>query len=120
MSVPSLDRILTTCVRREADALLVVGSPPLMKMKDGSLRCVELPPLTTEQLAALIREIQSIQTPAESCGYAYVDINYRNECDFRFALFANVSPPAVLCTRLDTQTRGENPPTPPPPIYPIE
>ena len=73
------DRLLETCCRRDADvALLVPGSPPLIRV-GKYWRSLDVPPLLPQDVVAMAAERLRPKPEGEVAGYAYSEFWYGDE-----------------------------------------
>ena len=81
------DRLLETCLRKDASVVLLVpGSPPLMRI--GRVwRGLDVPALSAEDVVDLAAERIRPGRHAQSNGYAYDDFWYRDGAFFRAMAF---------------------------------
>src|SRR5215218_7026440 len=88
-STIQIDRLLETCVRRNASDLhLAVGRPPTLRMH-GHLRELQTKPLEAEDTMALMKSItpDRIQQEFEETGSGDFGFAYGEEARFRVAIF---------------------------------
>lgn len=89
MSTIQIDRLLETCVRRNASDLhLAVGRPPTLRLH-GRLRELQTKVLEAEDTAALMKSItpERIQQEYEEEGSGDFGFAYGDEARFRVAIF---------------------------------
>jgi hypothetical protein len=112
MSSVAWDRLLETCLKREAQiALLVPGSPPLLQI-GGAWRSVDVPPLSAENVSDLAAERLSPEPDGERDGFAYADFWYGDVAFFRVMAFGFPQTTLLVVSR----TPGTRPPPADPPV----
>jgi hypothetical protein len=113
MSSFDWDRLLETCHTNDADlALLVPGSPPLIRIAD-SWRALQVPALTSDEIVDLAAQQLHPKPDAQTDdGYAYSDFQYRDVALFRAMAFGFPQ------TKLLVLSRFAQPPPPPRPDSP--
>jgi hypothetical protein len=95
------DRLLETCLKKDATvALLVRGSPPLLLIK-GAWRTLDVPPLESAHIATLAEQ-QLSDTRAGDDGYAQREFAYGDVARFSLMAFAYPTTTALVVTRCNS------------------
>src|SRR5208282_5685471 len=104
MATPQIDRLLDTTVKQEAtDLHLVVGKPPILRIRHTFH---ELPtkPLEAEDTMALMKAItpERIQQEFEESGGGDFGFAYHDVARFRVAIFKQKGCVSIVLRRLPT------------------
>jgi len=95
MSLPDMQRILQTCLKSEAEeVLLMTNRPPVLRFVDG-IREIQVEPLTAQDvvslvidsLVPLIKDREVIRGWFDKEGFYRFDYPYRHCPDTRFRVF---------------------------------
>jgi hypothetical protein len=93
------DRLLETCYQRGAEvAVLVPGSPPLVRLGD-TFRALQVPPLTEQDVQDMARELPGGAPTMNADGYSYVDFWYGNFVFYRAMAFGFPNTRALVLSR---------------------
>ena len=99
MAALKWDRLFETCVKRNAtDALLLIGSPPLLRLHEN-WRSLQTEPLTASDLRTMVVEIMKPKPVGEADGYSYIDVRYSDLAGFRVMAFGYPDVTALVVSR---------------------
>ena len=93
------DRLLETCVRRQAtDLLLVPGAPPMVRLHDD-WRTLQTVTLDAGAVQALANERFNTSPDGNGDGYAYWDFEHGEGVRFRLMAFGHPQTTLLLVAR---------------------
>ena len=100
MPVLAWDRLFETCVRQNANLVLLAGSPPFWRSEYG-LRAGLVSPVNAADLESMYKQIVPPRDELHVvAGIRCFDLRYGADFKFRAAVFGHSAPAAILMTRL--------------------
>jgi Tfp pilus assembly pilus retraction ATPase PilT len=98
------DHLMETCLKQAADAVLIQGAPPLLRVQWGFRESL-LPPLSADEIEALVAQVAPPLDKQEAIAgcFRIFDLRYGSESRFRLAVFARGLRPWVVLTRLPSR-----------------